>query len=39
MIATSLPRSTMSAMAPAGRVNRKNGREVNVEIMDKNRAE
>ena len=36
---TSLPRSIMSAMAPAGRVNRKNGSAVNAEIMDMNRAE
>jgi len=29
----------MSAIAPAGRVNRKNGSDVHVEIMDKNNAE
>jgi hypothetical protein len=29
----------MSARAPAGRVNRKNGSELNVDIMDKSRVE
>jgi hypothetical protein len=38
MIATSFPRSTMSARAPAGRVNRKNGSDEQVDIMDRNKA-
>jgi hypothetical protein len=29
----------MSARAPAGRVNRKNGSEINVDIMDKSKVE
>src|ERR1700747_3462901 len=39
MIATNFPRSTMSARAPAGRVNRKNGSDEQVDIMDRNKAE
>jgi hypothetical protein len=39
MILTIFARFTMSARAPAGRVNRKNGRELNVEIRDMSRLE
>jgi hypothetical protein len=39
MSLTNFARSTMSARAPAGRVNRKNGSELNVDIMDKSRVE
>ena len=39
MTATNFRRSTMSATAPAGRVNRKNGSDVNVDIIDNNKAE
>jgi hypothetical protein len=34
-----LRRSTISAKAPAGRVNRKNDRDTTVDIKDKNNAE
>ena len=39
VILTNLARSIMSARAPAGRVNRKNGSEMNVDIMDKSKVE
>ena len=38
-ILTNFARSTMSARAPAGRVNKKNGSELNVDTKDRNRAE
>jgi len=39
VILTNFARSTMSARAPAGRVNKKNGSEINVDIMDKSRVD
>jgi multidrug efflux pump subunit AcrA (membrane-fusion protein) len=39
VILTNFARSTMSARAPAGSVNRKNGSELNVDIMDKSRVD